>query len=587
MKSDERESLDVTELDLRECTAKAIGAIAKRNDPPSIFQREGDLVRVDVDRDGVPIIKPATFSIIRHAAANALRTTKRRGDKIVDVEPPRSLCENIIAEPHSPFPSLRGIATAPFFTANGRLVLEPGYDPETRLILLRDDALSKISPPSSSSNVAAELDVLLDVFQDFPFAGDADRAHALSLLLLPFVREAIDGLTPLHMIDAPKAGTGKTLLTCVALSPGCGAIALSPFPRDEEEARKAVTTALAGGRAYAAFDNAFGKIASGVLAAAITSGTWRDRLLGGNREVALRNRLIWVATGNNIALSDEIARRCAWVRLDPQSERPEERTQFAHHDLLRYVAEHRARIIQAALTIVGAWFSAGCPAGSETLGSFEVWSRTMGGILANAGVTGFLANRAALAEVADAETRSLRAFVDMWAEAHDETDVTATDLLPLAERAEIDVGRSDTPRARSTTLGKRLVAVRDRIFAGWKIEQRGMHSTRRTQLWGLRAIPSDDRGHRGLRVPFLPNTYDAREIKRIGGNEYSTSSGPRFQSSKNPQDTAAHEDTELVHGAPVEWSSRGMLCLGCHKIALVRVHDQRCRDCINLTGVPV
>jgi len=63
-----------------------------------------------------------------------------------------------------------------------------------------------------------------ELFRDFPFEGESDRAHAVALALLPFVRRMIDGPTPSHAVNAPPRGegTGKGLLIQVACAPGLG-----------------------------------------------------------------------------------------------------------------------------------------------------------------------------------------------------------------------------------------------------------------------------------------------------------------------------------------------------------------------------
>lgn len=40
----------------------------------------------------------------------------------------------------------------------------------------------------------------------------SERAHALAAMLLPFVRPCVQGPTPLHVIEGPVYGTGKSLL---------------------------------------------------------------------------------------------------------------------------------------------------------------------------------------------------------------------------------------------------------------------------------------------------------------------------------------------------------------------------------------
>jgi putative DNA primase/helicase len=56
------------------------------------------------------------------------------------------------------------------------------------------------------------LEQICEPLQDFPFVEDADRAHTIALFLLPFVRELIEGPTPLHLIHKPAPGTGGSLL---------------------------------------------------------------------------------------------------------------------------------------------------------------------------------------------------------------------------------------------------------------------------------------------------------------------------------------------------------------------------------------
>src|SRR6185312_2813497 len=47
---------------------------------------------------------------------------------------------------------------------------------------------------------------------EFPYANKASRANVFGLLLTPVLRPPIYGCTPLAVVDAPQAGTGKSLL---------------------------------------------------------------------------------------------------------------------------------------------------------------------------------------------------------------------------------------------------------------------------------------------------------------------------------------------------------------------------------------
>ena len=70
------------------------------------------------------------------------------------------------------------------------------------------------------------------------------------------------------------------------------------------------------------------------------------------------------------------------------------------------------------------------------LGSFEEWTRVIGGIVAGAGISGFLANLDAFYEAAVTEVARLRAFVERWWETYGSEPVSARDLVELVFEAE-------------------------------------------------------------------------------------------------------------------------------------------------------
>jgi hypothetical protein len=109
--------------------------------------------------------------------------------------------------------------------------------------------------------------------------------------------------------------------------------------------------------------------------------------------LTLPQRTSFVVTGNNISLGGDIPRRCYWIRLDARMPRPWQGRSFRHPRLKSYVKNKRGKFLGALLTNATAWFAAGRPpASTPILGSFEDWSEMTGGILAFAGVNGFLGN---------------------------------------------------------------------------------------------------------------------------------------------------------------------------------------------------
>jgi hypothetical protein len=183
-------------------------------------------------------------------------------------------------------------------------------------------------------------------------------------------------------------------------------------PDSDEEWRKRITATLYSGATVIVIDNIEGRLAAPSLASALTADTWRDRILGVSKILDVPNRATWLATGNNIRLGGDLGRRCYWIRLDAKSATPWTGRKYQHPKLATWVAEHRGELVAAMLTLVRAWYAAGRPSASTTtLGGFEEWCETIGGILAVAGVAGFLENLSELYEVADEESAEWESFL--------------------------------------------------------------------------------------------------------------------------------------------------------------------------------
>lgn len=457
---------------LRDLSDEALAALLRANDPPSLFARSGEVVRVTFDEHGSARIEPATLPAIRGMLARAADWVRATKDGPVSVNPPKDVAEDLFALGAWPgLPPLAGVSMAPVVGPGGSFRTGGGYDPDSRTFCAWSEPVPEFE---GGAREAAEW-ILGEVLGDFPFAGDADRAHALALLLLPFVRPAVRGSTPLHLVDAPVQGTGKSLLVKACLAPSQGAsVKATGGTRDEEEWRKRLASALREGRGYVFLDNLSRRLDSETLAGILTSDVWTDRVLGSLSTVDLPVRCVWAATGNNVELSRDIVRRTVWIRLDARVERPEERDGFRHDDLVGWILANRARVVSAVARIVRSWLEAGRPAWTgRRLGSFEDWARTMGGILEHCGVPGFLGNLEELRAHSDREEEAWRAFVARWWDAHGPAPVRASDVFETAREDEamqqmIDGGGSDL--AAKNRLGRAIQKRVGRIYGGKRIE---------------------------------------------------------------------------------------------------------------------
>ncbi|GAI88760.1 unnamed protein product, partial [marine sediment metagenome] len=80
--------------------------------------------------------------------------------------------------------------------------------------------------------------------------------------------------------------------------------------------------------------------------------------------------------------------------------------------------ENRGKLLGAILTMARAWVEAGkpTPKGLPTLGGYEDWVNTIGGILAHGGFTDFLGNLDFMYQQADVETPQWEEFFAAWQE---------------------------------------------------------------------------------------------------------------------------------------------------------------------------
>ena len=469
-----------------------IRALERWNDPPRLFvNANGDLVRVRDDATTGAVIQPLTDDALRYEIGRVCRFLRPKpkgkgthNDEHIEVPPPIDLVRNIRARPNLPFPELTHVVTAPVFGARSlaSLRLESGYLPEAKLWIAPPDDFeieTDLSRAPADEAVANAVNLLGTLLADFPFVSEADRAHAIALLLLPFGRSLIDGPTPMHGIEASTPGSGKSLLLQVVTSlvTGPGGVSTMSEGEDDAEWRKKITTKVMAGHQYAAIGNLKRPLDSGSLAEALTTRMWEDRELGRNRSIRLPIQLIWAYTANNPVLSDELARRTIRIRLDPKTDRPFERTDFSHA-LPAWSDDHRSELVGAALTLWAAWIAAGCPSGSARMGSFEAWAEVMGGVLEVAKIPEFLGNAREFYEAADLEGQQWRVLVTSWWDAYGSDAVTASEVIELVRENDLFTFKSDRDRAMRTEFGMMLAKQRDRHYGEFRISDAGANRSR-------------------------------------------------------------------------------------------------------------
>ncbi|MFN4282414.1 MAG: toprim domain-containing protein [Alphaproteobacteria bacterium] len=463
-------TLRADEGDLGRAVERVWSLLLASNRTPWVYRFASQLTWVVPDDEGRPVATTVTEERLRHMLAR-LAIWKRLNAKgeLVAAPPPLGVVKSVLATPDPALPVLVGIVNTPVFGRSGTLLTSPGYHPDARLLYAPAPGFNvpAIPPRPTQAEIASARALICDdLLGDFPFVGPAERAHVIALLLLGFLRGMIDGPTPLHLIEKPTPGSGATLMVdaIATILTGAGASVMTEG-RDDDEWRKRVTAKLRQVPAIVLIDNLRNKLDSAAVAAALTAPFWEDRILGQSEMARLPIRCLWIATGNNPEFSNEMARRLVRIRLDPHVERPWQRTNFRHPDLMTWVRANRPRLVAACLTLCQAWIAAGRPRGVRTVGSYEKWAQVIGGVLEVAGIEGFLGNLDEMMEASDSEGAAWRAFVSGWWDRFGTAEVGTVDLFEIAQTLEpllpLGTGNDQSQRVR---LGRALPKMRDRIF---------------------------------------------------------------------------------------------------------------------------
>jgi hypothetical protein len=408
-----------------------------------------------------------------------------------DAYTPMAIAQVVLSSGLPQLPPLRRLVHSPILSPSGRIVDQPGYDAETATWRVPGVQMPAVPMTPTTAEVAAARALLNEWVVDFPFVGDPDRANLLALALLPYVRDVIDGPTPLHVIEKPTPGTGATCLLKVIAFLASGT---DPYMmvegRDDDEWRKRITSTLLLTPAFVVLDNLRRRLDSAALSSVLTSTRWEDRRLGASENIRLDVTCAWVATGNNPAVSSEIARRIVSIRMDAKVEKPWERpdSAFLHPDLLGWTVDNRGRLLAAVFTLLQAWVAAGRPKGKESIGSYESYCAVIGGILDTAGISGFLANRGQFYDRADVETTHWSGFVGAWWDKFKSSPVGIKQLWEMitTEGSEVeapfDLG-SGSEKSQRTRFGDKLKGAKDRVYG---IDDHGTQKAVRIEAAGTR-----------------------------------------------------------------------------------------------------
>lgn len=402
---------------------------------PHVFQRNGVLCEVvKAERTFIHDLDVAGIQDLMSRHATFMR--KDESESVAQVAPIAAAQILGARRIHPGVRVLEAISTAPVFLADGSILFERGYNEQARVFLEPSVDLEDTIVPSPSLVEAREsVAVFQDLLCDFDFHDEADFSSWLAGLLSPLVKAATGNApAPLVCISASSPGAGKTLLSEVIarIVTGQGAEVRPYNCKDASEWGKRLTAFVKAATPVNVFDNVNGPIGDEGLDRLITSTTWSDRQLGASDAPPLPVVGCWYATGNNIEPINDTVRRVLMVRIEVDTERPQERTGFKRPLLAEYALEHRASLLAAALTILRAYHCAGRPdMDLPSWGSFTAWSSLVRGSLVWSGLPDpFKTQQRANRELSEPDEDAH----DFWVDVINASDSTPADIAAKANQ---------------------------------------------------------------------------------------------------------------------------------------------------------
>jgi Bifunctional DNA primase/polymerase, N-terminal len=382
-----------------------------------------------------------------------------RAKRWVPVDPPRDVAGTILERAGEwKFPSVAGIITAQTMRPDGTILDQPGYDPTTRLLLVNPPQMKPIPDEPSEDEARTALELLESLLAEFPLVDDVAKSVALSTLITPVVRGAFS-VAPMHIADAPVAGSGKSYLFDTAAVIAIG----QPMPViaagcDEEELEKRLGAALLAGHPLITIDNVNRVLESDALCQIIERPRPQVRILGKSELIDVETRgTTLFANGNNICVSGDLCRRVVRTRLDPKMENPELKT-FKGNPVATVLAD-RGAYIAAALTVCRAYIVAGRPHLAPRLASFEGWSDTVRSALIWLGKHDPISSMEAF-RAEDPERARLRALLTAWVHAFGTGEANSVTAKQVIERSQkMHLTNLGAPVLKSPELSAAVHAV--------------------------------------------------------------------------------------------------------------------------------
>lgn len=451
---------------------------------PGIYQRGESLVRVvrlpqsngdnGIERSGgVLLINELTQPWLKEKFALAALWLKPGEEADIPINPPASHVSTLLARVGEwNAPVLHGVVSSPTMRKDGTILQTPGYDTASGLLFEPNGVEFPIVPDAPTREDALRaLEVLIKPFRDFEFATPADRSVLLSAVLTAIIRRNLPS-APLFAIDAPTAGSGKSLLceTVGIIATGHKPTMISQGKTDEEN-EKRISSVLLAGDPILVFDNCDRPLGGDTLCSALTQEVIAARVLGKSEVPRVLTNALFMATGNNIEVLGDLGRRTLLSRIDTGEERPD---QIEHNfNPVEEARSDRAALVVAGLTILRAYKAAGRPNRMVPMGSFESWNTIREALVWLEEADPTTTRERVIAD--DPRKGDLAELLELWADALDAQPTTLAEIGEAAgqnQHSKIAVlydalaARTYKATFNTRSVGRYLGKHKDRVVGG-------------------------------------------------------------------------------------------------------------------------
>lgn len=459
-----------------EHAGRLVRLVKPHTNSKGIHRPDGGLIILPVDIDHAIDVMSRHCDFLKYDGR--LREFKR-------IDCPPKLAKILLSRAGSwQFNSLSGTVLAPSPREDGSIFDSPGYDKKSGLYLAKDNPTDYKRPVKKSKKSAAEtLDIFYDLLGEFAFQTPDDFSACVCAIISSLWRRSLDA-APLIAINASTPGTGKSYLadTIAIIATGRRSPVIG-LGEDKAEAEKRLSGALMMGDQLITIDNVVVPLAGDLFCQMISQSTLALRPLGSSQILKIPTNCTLIANGNNIVVLGDMRRRVMLIRLDANSERPEQRR--FDRDVLSYAAEHRGKIISASLTLSLAYAAAGFPeVDLPPYGGFAEWDKWCRRPLAWIGLPDPLKASEVFREV-DPDLATQRQLYAAWHDLHGNASLTAAALIDSANQTMRDALNSVcadhiSPRRLAGWLRRH----KGRIVDGLRLDSE-MDSHSKVQLWRL------------------------------------------------------------------------------------------------------